>query len=96
MAEKAVHYKLEESKDRQGVASYLRELADKLEANQVVLRQAMGDEVTLDIPNAVDLVVEADEKNKGDKIKHSLEIDIKWMEQAPVVTEPAASEETVA
>ena len=65
MAEKVVHYKLEESKDRQGVASYLRELADKLEANQVVLRQAMGDEVTLDIPNALDLVVEADEKIKA-------------------------------
>lgn len=70
-------FKSEEPKSRAEVAAFMRQLAGKLEAGEVVLRQGQ-EELTLAIP--ADLVLEIqveDEQKKGD-IQHSLEIEIKW------------------
>ncbi len=88
MARKSVHLKSEELKDRQDVADFLNELADKLEANRVVLRQGLN-EVALDIPEDVDLGIEVEEKHKRGEIKHCLEIELNWLEERVVLAAAA-------
>ena len=77
MGKKIVNLKSEELRDRGGVASFLRDLAQKVETEQVVLRRGV-DEVRLRIPDTVALGLESEEKKKKGKIKHSLQIQIEW------------------
>ncbi len=62
------------------VATFLRELADRVEGGEVVLRQGQ-DEVTARLPDQLILEVSLDEKQKGAKgIKKSLEVEVEWYE----------------
>ena len=79
MANKKIHFKSEELKDRNGVAGFLRELADKIEKNDVLLRKGMK-EVRLNVPDTLALGLESEEKKKKGKTKHSFEIEIEWIE----------------
>ena len=68
MGRKIVRFKSRESKKRQDVASFLRDLAQKLKTEEIVLRRGVND-VSLNIPETVALGLESEEKKKKGKIK---------------------------
>jgi len=75
MAEEVVLFKSEEPKSLDDVAIFLRQLANRLDGNEVVLRRG-EEEVRLAIPNRVVLELKAEEEGA----KRSLEIEIEWTE----------------
>ena len=77
MVKKTILMKSEEKLPREQVAAFLRELANKVESGTVLLQQG-GNEVTLELPSAVELEIQAEEKPKKYKTKRSLEIEIEW------------------
>ena len=79
MAKEIVLFKSEERKDLQSVSAFLHQLADSLENNQVILRQGT-EEITLDIPNQVILELKVEEEDKKGKTKHTLEVELEWIE----------------
>lgn len=71
-------FKSEERRSRADVSAFLRELADKVEAGQIVLRQGQ-EELTLEIPSSVILEIQVEDEDKGAKgIEHSLEVELAW------------------
>jgi amphi-Trp domain-containing protein len=77
MAEKNVHYKSEEMMTRKQLASFLRDLADRLESNS--LRLAQDDsEVDVDLPERVGVEVKYQTKPKDGETEHQLELEIEW------------------
>jgi len=79
MGREIVLFKSEEKKDLASVATFLRQLADKLDGNQVILRQGTQ-EIVLDIPNNVILELKAEEEDKKGKLKRTLEVEIEWID----------------
>jgi len=79
MAKEIVLFKSEEKKDLQSVSAFLHQLADRLAKNRVILRQGT-EEITLDIPNHVILEIKVEEEDKKGKTKHTLEVEIEWIE----------------
>lgn len=77
MGRETVLFKSEEKRDRQSVATFLHQLADKIAEGQVILRQG-GDEIKLDIPNNVTLELKAEEEDKKTRQQRSLEVEIEW------------------
>lgn len=78
MGKETVLFKSEEPRDRDNVVAFLRQLADKVAEGQVTLRQ--GDaEVQLDIPQNLVLELKAEEEQKRDKVKRTLEVEIEWI-----------------
>lgn len=73
-------FKSEERKSRSDVSAFLHQLADKILAGQVVLRQGT-DEITLQIPHSLILEIQVEDEDKRTKgIQHSLEVEIKWFD----------------
>ncbi len=73
-------FKSEERKSRGEVSAFLRQLADKLDSGQVMLRQAET-ELVLEMPEGLILEVQVEDEDKGGKgIQHSLEVEIKWFD----------------
>jgi amphi-Trp domain-containing protein len=73
-------FKSEEKKNRQEVSAFLKELADKIDAGQVVLRKGQ-EELTLDMPFNLVLEIQVEDEDKKRKgIQHSLELEIKWFD----------------
>ena len=79
MAKEIVLFKSEERMDLQSVSAFLHQLADRLEHNQVILRQGT-EEITLDIPNNVVLELKVEEEDKKGKTKRTVEIEIEWID----------------
>lgn len=75
-----VLFKSEEKKSVQEAAEILRQIADRLEAGEVVLKQG-EEEVRLLIPTNVTLEIKAEEEVKT-STKKSLEVEIEWTEGA--------------
>jgi amphi-Trp domain-containing protein len=80
MSKKAVLFRSEERKARRSATAFLRELADKLEEGEVTLRRG-EDEVTLMLPETVELEIEVTEKAKDRKTEQELEIEIEWTKE---------------
>jgi amphi-Trp domain-containing protein len=76
---KRILFKSEERRSLGSVAKFLRELADRIEENEVVLLRG-GDEVKVELPPEVELEVEVEEKRKKRRTKRSLELEIEWYE----------------
>ena len=73
-------FKSEERMARAAAAAFLRELADKVEGGEVVLRQG-AEELTLTLPESLVLEVQAEDEDKGTRgIQHSLEVELAWFE----------------
>ncbi len=72
-----VLFESEERATRDRVASFLRELADKIEANQLVLKTDR-DEVPVDVPSSVTLEVKLEEEIEDGDTEHSLEVELEW------------------
>lgn len=73
-------FKSQERKSRAEVAEFLRQLADKMDADGVVLRQGQ-EEIALRLPESLILEIQVEDEDKGAKgVQHSLEVEIKWFE----------------
>jgi len=73
-------FKSEERMKRSEVSEFLTQLADKISAGQVVLRQG-GEEITLQLPQNLVLEIQVEDEDKKSKgVQHSLEIEIKWFD----------------
>jgi len=73
-------FKSEEKTNRNSVGEFLHQLADKIGAGQVILRQA-GEEIVLELPESLILEVQVEDEEKGAKgVQHSLEVEIKWFD----------------
>ena len=80
MSKERVLFKSEERQSVKEVAAYLRQLADRVEAQQVTLRKG-ADELTLNFPGTVELEVEVEEElKKKNRRKLQLELEIEWYE----------------
>ncbi len=74
---KNILLKSEEKRSLADVANFLRELADKIEHNQVTLKQGTQ-EYNLDLPDPVTLELELEDKDKNGRTKRQIEIEIEW------------------
>jgi amphi-Trp domain-containing protein len=77
MGQEVVLFKSEEKRSRAEVAQFLRQLADKVEGGEVVLRQG-AEELALNLPSRLTLEVKAEEEATGSGPKHSLEVELEW------------------
>lgn len=69
--------KSEEKRSLTELASFFRDLADKIERNQLTLKQG-EEEYTLHLPDPVTLELELEDKMKKGRTKRQLEIEIEW------------------
>lgn len=77
MAKKNTLLKTKERRHVQDVAAFLRQLADRLEQNQVALQRG-DEEISIEIPDRITFKVKAKEKIKKRKTKHQLKMTLKW------------------
>ena len=78
MGKEVVLFKSEEKRSTAEVAQFLRQLADRVEKHEVILRKGT-DELTLTLPGMVTLEVKAEEEtSRSGKKKHSLEVELEW------------------
>lgn len=78
MGKETILFKSEEKREAREVATFLRQLADRVEKQEVVLRKG-DEEVTLQLPAVVTLEVKAEEeRSKKGEIKYSLEVELEW------------------
>ncbi|MDT8307434.1 MAG: amphi-Trp domain-containing protein, partial [Anaerolineae bacterium] len=74
MGKEVVLFASEEPHSLKDVAAFLRELADKLDGNEVVLRKG-SEELAVQIPNNVVLELKVEEEEKKQRTQRSLEIE---------------------
>lgn len=79
MARETVLFSSEERMDKDQVVAFLRQLADKISAGQVILKQGES-ELALTLPDRLVLEVKVEEEPKGGGMKRSLEIELEWVE----------------
>ena len=79
MARKTILFKSKEHRSLSEVADLLRELADRLDQNEVVLQKG-SEELTLTVPDSVIFELAVEEKVKKRKTKREIEIEIEWQE----------------
>ena len=77
MGKEVVLFKSEEKRSTAEVAVFLRQLADRVEKQEVILRQGQ-EELTLTLPGMVTLEVKAEEEASRSGMKHSLEVELEW------------------
>lgn len=79
MASETVLFRSEERKRLGEAAEFLHQLADRLAAGEITLKQG-ADELTLSVPDNVVLELKVEEEAKRNGKKQSLEIEIEWNE----------------
>ena len=88
MGKEQVLFKSEEKMSSKEAASLLREIADKVEEGRVILAQG-NKEVSLKVPQRVEVELKAEKETGRKKTTKKLEIEIEWVvgssEQAGVV-----------
>ncbi|TQF00249.1 MAG: amphi-Trp domain-containing protein [Spiribacter salinus] len=78
MGHETVLFNSKEQKSRGEVSMFLRDLADRIEAGCVTLRQGES-EIVLDLPGEVVLELKVEDEDKRRKgTQHSLEVELKW------------------
>jgi len=78
MGRETVLFSSKEPKTRAQAGAFLRDLADRLDAGQVTLRQGQS-EIVLDLPEEVVLELKVEDEEKRRKgTQHSLEVELKW------------------
>ena len=78
MGKETILFKIEEKKSTQNVADILRDLADKLESGEVILKQGKK-KVVLQIPDRVELEVKAEKEVGKKRVKKKIEFEIEWV-----------------
>ena len=79
MSKKQTLFKSTEHRNLEDVAAFLRQFADRIEKNELVLQRG-EEEHAVALPDNVKLNVEVEKKTKKHKTKHKVEIEIKWVE----------------
>ena len=79
MGEETRLFKSEERKNRVEVSEFLTQLAGKISAGEVVLRQGQ-EEIRLQLPHNLVLEIQVEDEEKNQSVQHSLEIEIKWFD----------------
>ena len=79
MAKKNVLVKSDQRKNLADAASFLRDLADKVESGKVTLVQG-GQDVIVDLPESISFELEYYEQPKKHGLKKQLEIELEWTE----------------
>ena len=79
MGQEVVLFQSEEKHSRQNVATFLRQLADKVEGGEVVLQKG-SESLTLSLPANLTLEVKAEEEDKKGRTQRSLEVEFEWYE----------------
>jgi amphi-Trp domain-containing protein len=73
-------FKNEEWLSRSEATAFLRQMADKIDGGEVILRRGT-EELTLSLPQNVVLEIQVEDEDKGRKgMQHSLEVEIKWFD----------------
>lgn len=78
MGRETILFKSEEKKDIHSVAQFLRDLADKLDSQKVILKQGK-ESVKLKIPATVELEIKVEKEEGRRKTKKKLELEIEWI-----------------
>lgn len=78
MGKETVLFKSEEKKSLGDVTNFLRELADKLDGNRVVLVQGKQS-VKVKVPSTVELEIKVEKETGKRKAKKKLEIELEWI-----------------
>ena len=79
MAKKKILVKSDQRKNLADAATFLRDLADKVESGKVTLVQGEKD-VVVDLPETVSFELEYYEQAKKHGLKKQLEIELQWKE----------------
>ena len=79
MAVKNVRLRSKESMSRGEVVDALRKLVDRIEQDSVTLGQG-AQEVTLSLPEKLELKMKVTEKPKGNATKQKLQVELSWTE----------------
>ncbi|HBS50127.1 MAG TPA: amphi-Trp domain-containing protein [Rhodobacteraceae bacterium] len=78
MGRETILFTSKETRTRGEVARFLSDLAQRVEAGQVVLRQG-SDKVVLNLSEQVVLQLKSEDEEKSRKgTQHSLKIEVKW------------------
>ena len=78
MGKKMILFSSEERADVEFVVDFLRQLADKLTAGEVIFRQ--GDqELAVTVPRQVVLEIKVEDEAKKGKTQRGLEIELEWI-----------------
>ncbi|HLS12693.1 MAG TPA: amphi-Trp domain-containing protein [Flavobacteriaceae bacterium] len=78
MGKEIVLIKNEEKMSRQEAVKMLRTIADKLEEGKITLSQG-NKEVTLVVPERVEVEIKAEKEEKRRKTTKKLEVEIEWL-----------------
>ena len=78
MGRETVLFKTEEKMTRKEAAELLRAVAKKIETGKVILQQGTK-EVTIKIPERVELEVKAEKEVGKRRTKKKLELEIEWL-----------------
>ena len=81
MGRETVLFKSKEKKSAADIATTLRQIADKVEAGSLILKQG-GSDVALDFPGQMTLELKVEEE-QGRTMTKSLEIELEWAPDAP-------------
>jgi len=79
MAKKDTLLKSKERRSVQDVAVFLRQLADRLEQNEITLQRG-DDEIHIDVPDHVTFKLKAKKKIKKQSTKRQLKLTLGWKE----------------
>ena len=78
MGREVTLFSSKETKSRSDVATFLRSLADRLDAAEVILRKGQ-EEIVLSLPDRMLLELKVEDEEKRHKgVQHSLEVEMKW------------------
>ena len=72
-----IMYKSEQQMSRSELAAFLRDIADRIEKENLVLK-SNGQEATVEIPEQVELEVEYQSKQKAAGTRYQLELEVEW------------------
>ena len=75
-----VLFETEQGMDRSEIASYLRQVADKLEGDGTLSLSAGSQDVTLDVPSRPTFEVKAERETNGGPAELSVEFELEWDE----------------
>lgn len=78
-----VLFEHERARSREGIAAYLRTVADRLETGDPVSLEAGGDEIALEVPESVEFEVKVEREGPADSPGEiGFELELEWDENA--------------
>ena len=76
---KNILFKSEEIKNRKDTSDMLRQIADKVEKGNILLKQG-SEEISIVLPEKMEVEIKTTKKDKKGLVKRQLEIELEWRE----------------